>query len=443
MIQQHSTHISEAQMRRYVADQLPPHERHAVERHLLACELCADAVEGLSALPATVNPSVAVHHLKNQIRERAGITGNPDRKLIPALFRPLNIAAAVGVLLAGTVLFTTVDWRKPEPASEISLAKPSINEKPALSAPKTSVQKQDQSVSLNQSAQPKPDRIEKVERQRTPEPLALQESDATETEEVVADNNVSLPPEAAIDQIEEKVEAEEALPSVPPVYPPAERNARMEDAKAKKSLSVRPAPVGIGTRVKTVMGNVTSADGDVPLAGVKVAVKGTAVATVTNEKGSFRIPVSSDNQLWFIREGYDTLEVAVPSKDSLHVQLVPEYFDVDDTLSLADSVEETEQYGEFYKANPENGYKTFRQYLRTNLRYPAQAKERKITGTVRLEFVIQPDGKLTDFRVRKGLGYGCDEEAIRVVKEGPAWKPARVNGKPTRQKVWFGVPFAL
>lgn len=75
----------------------------------------------------------------------------------------------------------------------------------------------------------------------------------------------------------------------------------------------------------------------------------------------------------------------------------------------------------------------FEEYLLQNLRMPAQAIENKISGEVVLEFTVNPDGSLSNFKVIKSLGYGCDEEAIRLLKASPKWTPSFEEGKPVKQ----------
>src|SRR6218665_1062504 len=72
----------------------------------------------------------------------------------------------------------------------------------------------------------------------------------------------------------------------------------------------------------------------------------------------------------------------------------------------------------------------FRQYLSRNLAYPATAVEDGIEGRVVVEFVVCEDGRLCNERIVKGIGGGCDQEALRVIRKMPAWKPAMKDGKP-------------
>lgn len=69
------------------------------------------------------------------------------------------------------------------------------------------------------------------------------------------------------------------------------------------------------------------------------------------------------------------------------------------------------------------------QFLSSQIRYPADALEHKIEGKVFVRFVINPDGSITKVNVLRGIGYGCDEEAIRVVKMMPKWMPGEENGQ--------------
>ncbi|GAB3554297.1 energy transducer TonB [Spirosoma fluminis] len=68
-------------------------------------------------------------------------------------------------------------------------------------------------------------------------------------------------------------------------------------------------------------------------------------------------------------------------------------------------------------------------YLKENIQYPSAAVKAKIKGRVFVSFVIRKDGRLTDLQVMQGLGHGCDEEAIRVVKAMPLWKPGSQSGR--------------
>jgi periplasmic protein TonB len=82
-------------------------------------------------------------------------------------------------------------------------------------------------------------------------------------------------------------------------------------------------------------------------------------------------------------------------------------------------------------------------YLAENIKYPQMAKESGIQGRVFVTFVVERDGRVTDVRVLRGIGGGCDEEAIRVVQNMPKWTPGKQRGKSVRVQYNLPVKFTL
>ena len=92
---------------------------------------------------------------------------------------------------------------------------------------------------------------------------------------------------------------------------------------------------------------------------------------------------------------------------------------------------------------PMGGLSAFYKYLSKNLQYPAQARRMGIEGRVFMVFVVEKDGSLTDIQVLKGIGAGCDEESVRVLKDAPKWKPGKQRGNPVRVRFTFPIVFKL
>ncbi|MEZ4826420.1 MAG: energy transducer TonB [Bacteroidia bacterium] len=80
-------------------------------------------------------------------------------------------------------------------------------------------------------------------------------------------------------------------------------------------------------------------------------------------------------------------------------------------------------------------------FLSDKLRYPVPATQNQVEGKVFVRFVIERDGTIADATVIKGIGYGCDEEALRVVNLMPAWMPGEINGKKVRMYSSLAVNF--
>jgi protein TonB len=82
-------------------------------------------------------------------------------------------------------------------------------------------------------------------------------------------------------------------------------------------------------------------------------------------------------------------------------------------------------------------------YLARNLHYPVLAREAGIQGRVFVTFVVERDGSITDIRVLRGIGGGCDEEAVRVVENMPEWTPGKQRGIPVRVQFNLPIKFTL
>ncbi|MEP5611453.1 MAG: energy transducer TonB [Cyclobacteriaceae bacterium] len=92
---------------------------------------------------------------------------------------------------------------------------------------------------------------------------------------------------------------------------------------------------------------------------------------------------------------------------------------------------------------PAGGMKAFNEYLSKNIKYPKSAMRLGISGRVFLKFVVERDGSLTDIRVVKGVGGGCDKEAIRVLSSAPAWEPGKQRGRPVRVSMILPITFVM
>lgn len=87
------------------------------------------------------------------------------------------------------------------------------------------------------------------------------------------------------------------------------------------------------------------------------------------------------------------------------------------------------------------GMANFYKLIGDNLRYPEFAKKNNIEGTVLVAFVIEKNGTLSNVEVQRGLGYGIDEEAVRVLKLSQKWNPGTQNGKTVRVKYNIPIKF--
>ncbi|HNB82209.1 MAG TPA: energy transducer TonB, partial [Chitinophagaceae bacterium] len=89
------------------------------------------------------------------------------------------------------------------------------------------------------------------------------------------------------------------------------------------------------------------------------------------------------------------------------------------------------------------GEEALESFLSTNIHYPRQAVDRDVEGKVVVQFVVDKDGSIESMQVVRSLGYGCDDEALRVLAKMPAWKAAKQNGHPVKVSLTLPVQFVL
>ncbi len=114
-------------------------------------------------------------------------------------------------------------------------------------------------------------------------------------------------------------------------------------------------------------------------------------------------------------------EVASPIKDILEIEESNEPFR---------TVEQNPTFA--------GGTKEMYKFLSDNLKYPSAAQRANVQGKVFLKFIVEKDGSITGVETLKGIGFGCDEEASRVVKLMPKWNPGKQNGREVR--AYFTIP---
>lgn len=93
--------------------------------------------------------------------------------------------------------------------------------------------------------------------------------------------------------------------------------------------------------------------------------------------------------------------------------------------------------------SPIGGMENFYKFLGKKMKYPKQARRMGIEGKVYLRFVIDTDGRMTDMEVVRGIGAGCDEEALRVMGLAPSWNPGKQRGMPVKVRMIVPIFFKL
>lgn len=86
----------------------------------------------------------------------------------------------------------------------------------------------------------------------------------------------------------------------------------------------------------------------------------------------------------------------------------------------------------------------YNKYLDENAKYPGVALQGNVQGCVYVQFVIEKDGAITNFRIARSVGSGMDDESYRLIRQSAGkWQPATINGRAVRTKCRAAIGFLL
>jgi periplasmic protein TonB len=146
-----------------------------------------------------------------------------------------------------------------------------------------------------------------------------------------------------------------------------------------------------------------------------------------------------------------TVAVSNETRDGVKGDLPPDMTPAPPPIEVGDGKKEVKKVEDddtpllIVEQAPEfvNGLNAMYKFLKENIKYPAVARENGIEGTVYVGFVVGKDGTIRDVKVKRGIGGGCNEEAIRVVELMPKWNPGKQNGKAVNVSFTIPIKFKL
>jgi len=137
-------------------------------------------------------------------------------------------------------------------------------------------------------------------------------------------------------------------------------------------------------------------------------------------------------------------------EDEIDVNLDIEMTDETEIDALLEIEEPADEFDEdatfrFVEHQPtfDGGYAAFYKYINRKLKYPSQARRMGIEGKVFMSFVIDKEGNITNVKVTRGIGAGCDEAAIKALKSAPKWNPGKQRGIPVKVSMSLPITFKL
>lgn len=423
----------------YLAGKLTPAEMHALEKRALDDPFLADALEGAALIDAT-DFSKDIAELNQRITKQKS----------SSWLWPMRIAAAVALVAVSMIavwLFLQQDQEQtlalqPETSNELPKTQPKT-ETPPPTETKQSAPAPD---TASPASQPKKEihSTPRVKRSKQPAPLVAETKTAEqlpELSETLADNNLTK------DNVSEPATsiAREETSKVTSNDPEKKQEIRLPSANEIKIAEGYIAAVD--ARPTIVTGRVLSAEDGTPLPNVSVALKGTGVITKTDAHGRYSITANSrEKTLVYSSEGLESTEVKIDGIDSTYLPVKIEMTDA----AQEEAAVETSGMRDFgptnvytIPAHPETGNRAFKQYLEKSYKYPKEARDLKVEGTVMIEFKVDATGALSEFRIVRGIGNGCDEEVIRLILQGAKWIPTTKDGTPVNDKARVKFKFEL
>lgn len=193
----------------------------------------------------------------------------------------------------------------------------------------------------------------------------------------------------------------------------------------------------------------------VPISGAVIVIKNGHQGATTDANGRFTIDVPINTTLVASFVGFEASEIDIPKTGNMIVVFKLKPSSVNGaTMPLVDhsssptTMPASGRANEVFtvvESNPTfpRGMNAMTVFITKNLRYPARAKRANIQGKVLLNFLVGADGSISQIKIIKGIQFGCDDEAIRLVKEMPKWIPGIQNGQPVAVRYNLQVDFAL
>lgn len=244
-----------------------------------------------------------------------------------------------------------------------------------------------------------------------------------------------------------------------------EENRGREETKALKRDASATTTGAIAARAAEnrslpgkITGIVISSDDNQPLAGVSINMPGKTYGTISDINGRFVINTGTDSSSRLIASfiGMETMEVSATAGSDLIITMNSDNVSLDEVVVTAYSVskkkeatgsvstviseEESQPPEQYISAFPVTGDSEFRKYIMENLRYPVGGNLSR-REVVIVSMTVRTDGSLDSLEVIKSPGALYSEEALRIIREGPAWAPATLNGNPVEEVVRVRIVF--
>lgn len=485
------TRLTPELMEQYAQGKLPPDKMHAVEKYLLDNPFEAEAIEGVSSYSDNLLKDVQT--LQSNIQDRVK---ENSKKTIPIWRRYYGIAAAIALIVVGSIVIMNLFENKSVEKDQLALEdnfeveestpvlKEKVNEeststekeeiilndenvivdndnnsdnKKILSESEESKQKTEsiqrykkelkpieQKYSYNKEVEDTESKMEISEKIKNEAMLAQADEIETPKELESNRNELVLAEEAEIPNLEEELDVAKSLSGKVAGVQIKKRKAK-DTRQPKKSARAENFEVTeVDSNRRKVSGTITSIEDGMPIPGVNVVIKGSTTGTISDFDGNYEIITNEGDVLVYSFIGLVSEEIKESGEAEINLAMAADVAQLSEVVVTGYATSnQNQELAPSKSARPIDGFNTYRKYLKEKLIYPQQALDSAIEGKVTIEFIVTASGVLKDFKIKKGIGYGCDEEAIRLIKEGSRWEAAEENGISVEKKMQIKVKFDL
>ena len=393
---------------RYHGKGMTDKERNAFEKNLQRDPFASEASEGFES----IDPSRAKNDLlriRKLIKRR--ISGKP--KLIW-----YSIAASVALLMILSSLFIFIQKEKTSEQISYSPVPPVSKDIPVVKP----LEKTDETAGMikPETSVPEKSKKEPFETQKS-ESKSIQQSDIKKEE--ISDAKPEGLMIAEAKETDKLIAADEVLAPKP--------------VQAKRASGI----------YNNIRGRIISSEDNQPIPGASVIVKGTDKGTMTDTGGNFSLIAEDAGNRMLVANfvGMESKEFKAVQDTSLEIKLEPSLAALNEIVVVgygkkARNYEAEDEETGYLPPQPENGKADFNKYIEDNLRRPDTETDGQRVVVV-VNFRVDMKGKIDSIKVIKSPGKIFSDEAVRLIKEGPAWKPAEENGKVIDDEVRIRIVF--
>ena len=389
--EKHNIHYTTADIEKYLRGEMSADDMHKLERAALDDPFLSDAIEGMQGSMKTISPQAFrqdIDELTQQLQQRA----NRKNKIILLTTQSWwQIAAAIVVLIAGgslTYYYINKNTLSPAP---IAIKKEDVKAATAdtiKNAPAAEI-KADSAAATTAPESPKKTLSRKTNRadyknDDVKKDIANNAGAAAKNEKRLAGQNETKPAPSSI---------------------AAENNKSAKENEASSQLT------------QNYFSGKVIDQNNKPIAMASVELKNKKLATTTDNNGNFRLNTSDADSIVNAEVksiGYEPATATLNNNRSSNIVLHEDNRQLNDVVVTALSKRRKTQ-----NAEPEKGWAEFNKYLNENKK-PQDSLA--LSGPVIVSFTVKKDGKPSGFAIKQSLAPAYDAEAIRLIKEGPAWK---------------------